>query len=157
MTQDLAHFGNVLARKRTLEHSGLRFAKWLMIQLNRRPSRTLRYHLWEQADGRCRYCGRPVELYRAVLDHAVPQSRGGTDGPSNRVLSCRACDIAKGNRTIAEWKTALLAALFTLAVPDGMGSAKTIATRSVDGGLLDSLRKMDRADVARLLTELLTK
>ena len=74
----------------------------------------VRQDLW-LADPHCRYCRRPLAgPWAGVLDHAVPRSRGGSDYACNAVLSCRACDRAKGAMTIDEWRAALLAGLFTI-------------------------------------------
>ena len=37
------------------------------------------------------------------MEHIVPRSRGGSDRTSNLTLSCQPCNIAKGNRTAAEF------------------------------------------------------
>jgi len=49
----------------------------------------------------CAYCGRqnvPLEI-----EHIIPKSRGGTDRVSNLTIACRDCNVAKGNRTAAEF------------------------------------------------------
>jgi 5-methylcytosine-specific restriction endonuclease McrA len=74
----------------------------------------LRLELWLQ-DAFCGYCRKPLAgPDSGILDHATPKSRGGGDGPSNQILSCRRCDAAKGDRTISEWKADLLAGLFSI-------------------------------------------
>jgi hypothetical protein len=45
----------------------------------------------------CAYCGTTVGHIEA--DHVLPESRGGTDAWSNRVLACAACNAQKGDRT----------------------------------------------------------
>jgi len=48
----------------------------------------------------CAYCGKtniPLEV-----EHIVPKSRGGTDRVSNLTLSCRKCNLKKGNKTAEE-------------------------------------------------------
>lgn len=66
-------------------------------------------------DPRCRYCGKPLRFpWQGVMDHALPRSRGGGNTAANLVLSCRPCDRAKGDRTIAEWRADLAANLFAL-------------------------------------------
>jgi len=37
------------------------------------------------------------------LDHQLPRSRGGSNRVSNLVLACHDCNLAKGNRTAAEF------------------------------------------------------
>jgi 5-methylcytosine-specific restriction endonuclease McrA len=47
------------------------------------------------------YCGKttvPVEV-----EHIVPKSRGGTDRVSNLTLSCRNCNLKKGDKTAEEF------------------------------------------------------
>ena len=55
--------------------------------------------------GRCVYCGiavvrRGPGLHRAphlaTLDHVIPRSRGGSTRADNLVLSCAACNNARG-------------------------------------------------------------
>ena len=63
----------------------------------------------------CRYCCAPLHSWKdSALDHALPASRGGSDGMANAVLSCKLCDRAKGDRTVEEWQRDLLAGLFTI-------------------------------------------
>jgi 5-methylcytosine-specific restriction endonuclease McrA len=76
--------------------------------------RLLRAELYLE-DPHCAYCRRPLAgPWAGVLDHATPKSRGGNDKPSNAILACKACDRAKGNRTISEWRRDLLAGLFSI-------------------------------------------
>lgn len=47
----------------------------------------------------CTYCGRPADAW----DHVFPWSRGGGDGPGNRVPACTSCNSSKGDDTPEEW------------------------------------------------------
>lgn len=50
---------------------------------------------------RCVYChkaGGPFEV-----DHIVPKSRNGSNRVSNLCLACHECNVAKGDKTAAEW------------------------------------------------------
>jgi 5-methylcytosine-specific restriction endonuclease McrA len=61
----------------------------------------LRAYLLEKFQHRCAYCHTgdvPFEI-----DHQLPRSRGGSHRASNLVLSCHACNLAKGNQTAAEF------------------------------------------------------
>lgn len=49
----------------------------------------------------CFYC-RATEG-QMHLDHVMPWSRGGEHTADNLVIACRACNLAKGARTIDEW------------------------------------------------------
>jgi 5-methylcytosine-specific restriction endonuclease McrA len=58
-------------------------------------------YLLEKWGRTCAYCGKtnaPLEV-----EHIVPTSRGGTDRVSNLTLSCRKCNLKKGNKTAEEF------------------------------------------------------
>ena len=49
----------------------------------------------------CAYCGATVEDGTLLtLDHLMPDSRGGSNAPTNLVTACRRCNCARGNRTV---------------------------------------------------------
>ena len=61
----------------------------------------IREYLLEKWGRKCAYCGAtnvPLEI-----EHIIPKSRGGTDRISNLTLACRKCNLAKGNKTAAEF------------------------------------------------------
>jgi predicted RNA-binding Zn-ribbon protein involved in translation (DUF1610 family) len=82
---------------------------WLVMELRfgeyPRPSlsRGLRRQVFERDGGRCRYCDTPLDLRSFHCDHALPWSRGGTTTLDNLVSSCSACNMAKRDRTPAEF------------------------------------------------------
>lgn len=51
--------------------------------------------------GPCSYCGVPDSR---VVDHKLPESRGGDHRRTNLALSCLYCNSEKNNRTPAEWR-----------------------------------------------------
>lgn len=54
-------------------------------------------------DGYCWYCGfkLPVTVH---VDHVVPLSKGGGNGPDNVVLACPPCNGSKGKKLLGlEW------------------------------------------------------
>ncbi len=58
-------------------------------------------YLLDKWGRKCAYCGKtniPVEV-----EHIVPTSRGGTDRVSNLTISCRKCNLKKGNQTAEEF------------------------------------------------------
>lgn len=59
--------------------------------------------LYAAQEGRCAYCGVEVgESYH--VDHIVPLSRGGGNGPDNLAIACPPCNLSKHNKLLEEWK-----------------------------------------------------
>lgn len=69
--------------------------------------------LLERHGSKCQHCGRTVRTLRgsrrkkrrlpddlATVDHITPQSRGGSDELDNLTLSCRACNMERGDLDI---------------------------------------------------------
>lgn len=52
--------------------------------------------------GKCYYCGVKVGMSYHV-DHAIPLSRGGSDGPENIVIACPSCNTKKRDKMPHEW------------------------------------------------------
>jgi 5-methylcytosine-specific restriction endonuclease McrA len=61
-----------------------------------------RSNLFLRDQFRCQYCGQRFKHEDLTFDHLVPRSRGGRATWSNIVTACMACNVAKGNRTLAE-------------------------------------------------------
>jgi 5-methylcytosine-specific restriction endonuclease McrA len=100
-----------------------RMGRWF--RRRRRIRTIIREKLWLE-DPHCRYCRRPLAgPWAGVLDHATPRSRGGKDHANNAILACRACDRAKGDRTVSEWRRDLLAGLFSIGLPPVCSAAST--------------------------------
>lgn len=68
------------------------------------PALSLPLRLWLREGGRCRWCGRlmnlgnrkPRDPRAATCDHIVPRALGGTDDPGNQAGSCKRCNQLKG-------------------------------------------------------------
>lgn len=54
-----------------------------------------------RSSGRCTYCGTTEGPFHN--DHLFPVAKGGTNDPSNIVLACAPCNLAKGDKTLKEW------------------------------------------------------
>lgn len=82
----------------------------LVAQMNRLPERALEEHLfgraredlepvrrplWDLQAGRCFYCGGPVPLAQAQVDHVLPWSRFAEDAIENLVVADGPCNLSK--------------------------------------------------------------
>lgn len=59
----------------------------------------------------CYWCKEPLILSgegKYHIDHLIPLSRGGSNGPENIVCSCPSCNLSKNNRLPHEWIARLL-------------------------------------------------
>lgn len=66
--------------------------------------KTRKIALYKEQDGRCWYCGVPIALRGAHLDHKIPRSKGGTDAEQNTVLACAKCNLLKGALSIDQFR-----------------------------------------------------
>ncbi len=56
--------------------------------------------------GRCWWCGQKLAAYH--IDHRIPASKGGSNDPSNLVLSCPTCNVRKNAKMPLEFAGRLL-------------------------------------------------
>lgn len=57
---------------------------------------------YELQKGKCYYCQSKVGI-KYHVDHVIPVTRGGSNYPSNLVISCSHCNESKNNRLPHEW------------------------------------------------------
>lgn len=70
-------------------------------KLNRRK-------VYELTNGRCAYCGRPLDYNDFHVDHIIPKKRGGaTYSYKNLFASCPECNLFKRDMTLEEFRTNL--------------------------------------------------
>lgn len=74
-------------------------------------------HQIKKGNVNCTYCNRRVTRNApqghptfATVDHIIPLSKGGYDGPRNWCIACDKCNQAKGSLTVEEWQSRLAAA-----------------------------------------------
>jgi hypothetical protein len=53
---------------------------------------------YEVQNGECYYCHAPLQN-KYHVDHRIPVSRGGGDGPENLACACPTCNMRKGAKT----------------------------------------------------------
>ena len=61
--------------------------------------------LWEEQEGICWYCKRPVRSRLATVDHVLAKAKGGTNMKGNLVMACRKCNRKKGSKLTHRVKT----------------------------------------------------
>lgn len=54
----------------------------------------------------CAYCGMTLNG-KYHVDHVVPLSQGGSNGPDNIALACAPCNLSKHDRSLLVWAMAL--------------------------------------------------
>lgn len=88
--------------ERTLDETGavIRAAK---------AAKLWRTRMWKAGNRACFYCecrlsGQIGKPNKATVDHRVPLGRGGTDGPTNWVMACLACNGRKADLSEAEFR-----------------------------------------------------
>lgn len=57
-------------------------------------------YLLERENRCCIYCGVHASQVKMEIEHVIPKSKGGADSLNNLVLSCQACNQAKGNQDV---------------------------------------------------------
>lgn len=57
--------------------------------------------IFKAQKSKCYYCHDVLEQYH--IDHIVPIIRGGSNEPSNLVLTCPSCNLSKGTKLLHEW------------------------------------------------------
>ena len=64
-----------------------------------------RGRIFNKTDGKCAYCGDPLEPFgNWEIDHVLPKSRGGGNEITNLSAACHSCNRIKGTKTANEWK-----------------------------------------------------
>ncbi len=72
--------------------------------------RLTRKNLLIRDDYQCQYCAKRPGVRELNVDHVLPKSRSGADSWENLVISCRPCNLRKGQRTPEEASMRLLRA-----------------------------------------------
>lgn len=57
--------------------------------------------IFEAQQGKCYYCKKTLTKYH--VDHVIPITRGGSNDPSNLVVTCPTCNLRKNNKLPHEW------------------------------------------------------
>ena len=76
-----------------------------LLRFDRMPQtriRLSRRNLLLRDQHQCQYCGARPGVRHLNVDHVRPRSRGGAHSWENLVISCRSCNLKKGQRTPEE-------------------------------------------------------
>lgn len=63
----------------------------------------LKQRLLDQTDLKCIYCGKDINLDNVEVDHIIPVSISCDDSLSNKVVCCKSCNQAKGQKAPLEY------------------------------------------------------
>lgn len=63
----------------------------------------LKQRLLDQTDHKCIYCGKDISLDNVEVDHIIPVSISCDDSLSNKVVCCKSCNQAKGQKAPLEY------------------------------------------------------
>jgi HNH endonuclease len=89
-----------------VEPSALQALAWFIAEENRTAEQRLIRRQWKVArlaiDPTCGFCGRPVTLESATVDHLRPLAEGGADDESNWEIACQRCNSDKGRKSLNE-------------------------------------------------------
>lgn len=55
---------------------------------------------YAKQNAKCFYCRISLKGRRTNVEHIIPKSRGGTNNPSNLVISCAPCNKQKGSKLL---------------------------------------------------------
>lgn len=107
-------------------------------------------YLLEREKGCCIYCGTHASKAKMEIEHVVPKSKGGTDSLNNLVLSCHACNQAKGNQDIQTYLKGKPSVLRRVKSHLGINYRDAAHTNSIRLYVMDKLRAMAAAIGATL-------
>ena len=60
--------------------------------------------IYADAQGKCFYCHKNITFDEIHIDHFIPVSKGGQHIKSNLRISCKKCNLSKGNKMPEQWE-----------------------------------------------------
>ncbi|MDR1189358.1 MAG: HNH endonuclease, partial [Bifidobacteriaceae bacterium] len=102
LRRDLARHLEELRVAQRLDHAFTEDSEVLNAGISR--ASVARYRSFTRQQGRCLYCGTPLEFLAMELDHIVPRAgQGATNTQTNLAAVCGPCNRAKGKMPFALW------------------------------------------------------
>lgn len=108
-------------------------------------------YLFERENRCCIYCGIHASKAKMEIEHVVPKSKGGTDSLNNLVLSCHACNQAKGNQDIQTYLKGKPSVLRRVKEHLGIDYRDAAHTNSIRLYVMNKLRAMAETIGAKLV------
>ena len=108
-------------------------------------------YLLEREQGCCIYCGIHTSKAKMEIEHVIPRSRGGTDSLNNLVLSCRACNEAKGSQDVQTYLKGNPSVLRRVKARLNTNYRDAAHTNSIRLYVMNKLRAMAEAIGAKLV------
>lgn len=97
-------------------------------------------YLLERENYACIYCGIHASKAKMEIEHVIPRSRGGTDSLNNLVLSCHACNQAKGSQDVQTYLEGKPSVLERVEAHLGINYRDAAHTNSIRLFVLNKLR-----------------
>ena len=107
-------------------------------------------YLLERENRCCIYCGIHASKAKMEIEHVIPRSRGGADSLNNLVLSCHACNQAKGNQDVQTYLRGKPSVLRRVRAHIGIDYRDAAHTNSIRLCVMNKLRAMAQAVGATL-------
>lgn len=107
-------------------------------------------YLLERENRCCIYCGIHASKAKMEIEHVIPKSKGGTDSLNNLVLSCNACNQAKGNQDVQTYLKGKPSVLRRVKAHLGIDYRDAAHTNSIRLYVMNKLRAMADAIGATL-------
>lgn len=107
-------------------------------------------YLLERENRCCIYCGIHASKAKMEIEHVIPRSRGGADSLNNLVLSCHACNQAKGNQDVQTYLKGKPSVLRRVKAHLGIDYRDAAHTNSIRLYVINKLRAMAQAIGATL-------
>lgn len=96
--------------------------------------KTTKEKVYENGNGVCAICGKPIERNDFTIDHIIPLSRGGSNDLENLQIACHDCNELKGNRMDNEFATGLTTILSNDLLKNPNKKLSDILVRSIVRG-----------------------
>lgn len=71
--------------------------KMIIPRMSAFERRQIRLQVFLRDEGKCFWCDKALTFKESTFDHIIPKSRGGGYSYDNGVLSCKRCNLLRGD------------------------------------------------------------